>query len=379
VLAMLTYTRPTIDDLLGTSIASLDIPEEVRRVAVARYQAVASSLESRWQSGVIYPQGSFRLGTTVRPIHAGGEYDIDLVCRREIAKTSTTQRALKAEVGAALTAFVASGPEGAPTLSEGKRCWTLNYPNDPFHLDSLPAVPDENAIPHGILLTDRELHAWQYSNPIAYSDWFYVVMAKEFAERRTLLAKQMQVDDVPDWRVKTTLQRAVQALKRHRDIYFVERADEAPASIIITTLAGRAYDGPGDLFDGLISIVNAMPHFVEVREGVYWVANPVQPQENFADRWKANPKRATAFFEWIEVAQRDFASIADVVGIDRVLTRIAKTFGEDAARGGGSALGVDYRSARDHGDLKMTPGTGALAVASSGIGVQGHTFHGEST
>lgn len=376
---MLTYTRPTIDDLLGSSIASLDIPEAVRHLAVARYQAVAKSLEHRWQSGVIYPQGSFRLGTAVRPIHEKGEYDIDLVCRREIAKNSTTQLALKAEVGAALTAFVASGPEGVPTLGEGKRCWTLAYPGEPFHLDALPAIPDEEAVPDGILLTDRNLRAWQHSNPIAYSAWFYTVMADEFSQRRTVLAKQMQVDDVPDWRVKTTLQRAVQALKRHRDLYFAERSDEAPASIIITTLAARAYDGPGDLFDVVLSVVSAMAGLVEIRDGVYWVANPVQAQENFADRWHRRPERGDAFFEWVDVAQRDFASIGDVVGVDRVLTRIAKTLGEDAARGGGAALGEDYRSARDRGELKMKPESGALAISSTGIGVRRHTFHGDAT
>jgi hypothetical protein len=375
---MLADTSSKIDDLLGSSIASLDIPDGVRQLAVMRYEAIAESLENRWQSGVIYPQGSFRLGTAVRPVRNGSEYDIDLVCRRELARTSTTQIQLKREVGAALSAFVASGPEGAPTLSEGKRCWTLNYPNDPFHLDALPAIPDEEAPPDGILLTDRELKAWQRSNPIAYAYWFFAVMAEEFSERRGLLAAQTQVDDVPEWRVKTTLQRVVQALKRHRDIYFADRADVAPASIIITTLAGRAYSGPGDLFDVLVSITNGMPEFIEIRDGVYWVANPVQRQENFADRWLGQPERRTAFFEWIDVVQRDVASIGDAGVVDRILMRIAKSFGEDAAKGGGSAVGQDYRNARDRGDLQMAPRTGALGVASGGIAVRPHTFHGDA-
>jgi hypothetical protein len=374
-----TRTHPTLDELLGSSIASLDIPEGVSRLAVARYGAVAASLEQRWQSGHIYPQGSFRLGTAVRPIHADGEYDIDLVCLREIMKASTTQEALKFEVGAALRAFVASQPEGDPVLSEGKRCWTLNYPNEPFHLDALPAIPDEDAAPSGILLTDRQLRFWQHSNPVAYSDWFYRVMAEELLELRKALAKRMQVDDVPDWRVKTTLQRAVQALKRHRDIYFAERRDEAPASIIITTLAAGAYPGGGDLFEVVVSVVEGMPELVEMRDGLHWVANPVQRRENFADRWQRNPERADAFFEWIEVVQRDFASMAEVVGVDRVLTRIAESFGEDAAKGAGSSLGDDYRHARDRGQLMMKPGSGALAISSGGIAVPRHTFHGDPT
>jgi len=41
-------------------------------------------------------------------------------------------------------------------------------------------------------------------------------------ERRAALAKdaQLNVEDVPEWQIKTPLQIAVQILKRHRDIYF---------------------------------------------------------------------------------------------------------------------------------------------------------------
>jgi len=39
----------------------------------------------------IYPQGSFRLGTVVRPDTRTGEYDIDLVCWLLIAKETVTQ------------------------------------------------------------------------------------------------------------------------------------------------------------------------------------------------------------------------------------------------------------------------------------------------
>lgn len=375
---MLTYATPTLDDLLGSSIASLDIPEEVRKLAVERYEAVARALESRWQSGIIYPQGSFRLGTTVRPIHGGGEYDIDLVCRRERAKESTTQVALKTEVGAALQSFTRSDPEGQPTLKEGKRCWTLDYPRDPFHLDALPAIPDDEACPDGILLTDRSLHEWQHSNPIAYSEWFYMVMAEEFAERQILLAERMQVDDVPYWRIKTTLQRAVQALKRHRDIHFADSPDVAPASIIITTLAARAYSGPGDLYEVVVDVTRSMPSFVETRNGVYWISNPVQPQENFADRWQGRPDRAKAFFDWIQAAQNDLASIGEKLdGVDAVLRRIGESLGEDAMKGAGATLGNDYHAAREEGNLTMNPASGTLATAAAGVAVRKHTFHGD--
>jgi len=74
------------------------------------------------------PQGSYLLAGSwnrddvlYRPIHPGDEYDMDLVCRRELAKTSISQAALKMEVGRDLASYVASRPDGSPTLDEGKR------------------------------------------------------------------------------------------------------------------------------------------------------------------------------------------------------------------------------------------------------------------
>jgi hypothetical protein len=374
-----------LDELLATSIADFDVPFDVYERAVTRYQALGNWLADHWgddpEDGVVYPQGSIRLGTMVAPITDGAEYDVDLVCRRDIAEESTTQKELKADVGGGVAGFVASGPEGDPRQREGKRCWTLNYPGEPFHMDGLPAVPDTEAAPNGILLTDRELIHWQPSNPVGFADWFYKQMEREFAEARSVLAKQMDVEEVPAWYVKTTLQRTVQALKRHRDIYFVDAPENRPASIIITTLAARAYPGTGSLYDVLLAVTKKMPTLVENREGVWWVANPVQPLENFADRWRSKPGSAERFFDWMTQVQADFGSIGEERGLDRVLTKVAKSFGEGPARNAGAAFGIELRDARDAGRLGMAAGTGTLGAA---LGtrttrpVRPHTFHGDA-
>src|SRR4051812_12887277 len=156
----------TLDELLGLSLAAIDIPAAIRARAVARYQEVASWLSGYWSygsGGEVYPQGSFRLGTVVAPIHFACEYDIDLVCRVDLASTSITQTELKRRVGVALRAYVATSPVGDPRLKEGARCWTLEYPSEPFHMDVLPAVPDPTGAPNAIKLTDRDLVRWQPS------------------------------------------------------------------------------------------------------------------------------------------------------------------------------------------------------------------------
>jgi hypothetical protein len=373
-----------LDELLATSIADFDVPFDVYERAVARYQTLGNWLAGHWgrdpADGLVYPQGSIRLGTMVAPVTGGAEYDVDLVCRRDILKESTTQKELKADVGGGVAAFVASGPEGAPEQSEGKRCWTLDYPGEPFHMDVLPALADLEAAPNGILLTDRELLRWQPSNPVDFADWFYAQMKREFAETRAILAKQMDVEDVPAWYVKTTLQRSVQALKRHRDIYFADTPEHRPASIIITTLAARAYLGTGSLYEVLLAVTERMPGLVERRDGVWWVENPVQPKENFADRWRTKPGSDERFFSWAAQAQADFASIGAERGLDRVLGKVAKSFGDGPAQRAGTRFGVELKNARDLGRLGMSAGSGTLGALATKTTrpVRAHTFHGDT-
>jgi Cyclic GMP-AMP synthase DncV-like, nucleotidyltransferase domain len=381
---MLTTDRSNLlDQLIETSIADFDVPFDVHARAVSRYEALGNWLAGHWDDhpagGIVYPQGSIRLGTMVAPVTAGAEYDVDLVCRRELAKESTTQKELKADVGAGVAAFVASGPEGFPRQREGKRCWTLDYTDEPFHMDVLPALPDIEAQPNGILLTDRELSRWQRSNPVDFADWFYGQMAREYREVREALAKKMDVEDVPTWYVKTTLQRIVQALKRHRDVYFVDAPEDRPASIIITTLAARAYNGEGALFELLVDVATKMTTLVERREGVWWVANPVQPLENFADRWNSKPGSDECFFRWIHQAAVDFAAFGEERGIDAVLTKLGKSFGEGPKRATAVKYGREMREARDAGLLGMTAGTGTLGAATpKSRPVRPHVFHGDA-
>jgi Cyclic GMP-AMP synthase DncV-like, nucleotidyltransferase domain len=370
-----------LDELLATSIADFDVPFPVYERAVARYQALGNWLADHWddhpESGVVYPQGSIRLGTMVRPIAEGAEYDVDLVCRRDVAKASTTQAELKAEVGDGVAAYIAAGADGDPHREEGKRCWTLVYPREPFHMDVLPAVPNQEALPNGILLTDRDFRLWLPSNPVDYATWFRTRMEREYAEKRAIVAKQMDVEDVPDWYVKTTLQRTVQALKRHRDIHFADEPVQRPASIIITTLAARAYSGGGSLYEVLLEVVERMPTLVERRDGVWWVANPVQEDENFADRWRSKPGSDERCFAWMAQAQTDLAAVGAERGLDRVVVNLAKSFGEGPAGRAGAKYGVTLREARDEGRLGAAAGTATLGAASA-RSVPRHTFHGDA-
>lgn len=282
---------------------SLDISETQYEAAVKHYEAVGDWL-NREDSPIsvhdpqIFPQGSFRLGTMIKPINDGDKYDIDLVCEmKTLSKDRVTQKQLKEMVGDRLKA----NERYRKMLEEGNRCWTLQYADSArFHMDILPAIPDHdingiaemigaNLSASAILITDRNLQQWQCSNPVGYAEWFKERMRVQFNAKRMLLAESLRasVEDVPEYKVKTPLQRSIQILKRHRDIMFENDLDDRPISIIISTLAARAYNNEADLLEALQIIVSKMPSLIERDEnGNAFVANPVNPLENFADKWE---------------------------------------------------------------------------------------------
>lgn len=299
-------------DFLTNISDEIDIPDSLYEEATVKYEEVGVWLadeesELAQYSPEIYPQGSFRLGTVVKPVNAKCDYDIDLVCRLDLAKEATSQRILKHIVGKRLQA----NPDLAAILSPSRRCWNLDFPKQ-FHMDVLPSIANQEQLPDGILLTDTELTRWQKSNPKEYSAWFYRAMLTQFQQLREKLAKSLEasIEDVPEWRVKTPLQQAVQLLKRHRDIMFQNDLENRPVSIIITTLAAHAYGNQDNVADALMRIASDMPKYIENRNGKWWVENPVERDENFADKWNEKPERLTAFLKWLTAVQRDVSDAA---------------------------------------------------------------------
>lgn len=75
-------TRIVLSDVLDETGAQLDISLADQELAIARYDDLATWLAENEPGRAdvhIYPQGSFRLGTVVRPYGINGDFDIDLV------------------------------------------------------------------------------------------------------------------------------------------------------------------------------------------------------------------------------------------------------------------------------------------------------------
>jgi hypothetical protein len=362
--------------LLDGAVEVLDISPELHDNAVERYEEVGTWLAENGSPGwQIYPQGSFRLGTVVRPGTPGGEYDIDLVCHLPLRPESTTQERLKQRVGDQLTAYRKwkqdrGHTDGPESIESRRRCWTLGYPG--FHLDVLPAIPDEDRPPTGIRLTDKDLWQWQRSNPIGYADWF---RRRSELSRQILEKRHANVADVPTWPVRSPLQRVVQILKWHCMIMFAEDIDNRPPSILITTLAGHAYSGEDDLFTAVRSVLDNMLTFIERRDGQWWVPNPAHKAENFTDKWNEYPERRKAFHAWYDEIATTVSELAgmETKGLDAVFERLAKSFDPDPVRRSYERYAARVSASTNN---RMGP-TGLLSPTTAGPRKPKNTFYGQ--
>lgn len=360
---MQVVVKEELSDLLRAIADDLDIPSHMYEDAVVKYSDVGEWLakedsELAQYEPDIFPQGSFRLGTMVRPINDSHEYDIDLVCHLKIKKEDTTQKELKDRVGKRLEARA----DIKKILKPSRRCWVLDYP-EPFHMDVLPVIPNVERLPNGILLTDTELRLWQFSNPIDYAEWFKEQMKVVLVEKRAAYAKryQMSIEEVPEYEVKTPLQRVVQILKRHRDVYFQNDLSNRPVSIIITTLAAKAYQNQDELYDALVSVANRMHEFIEKRDdGKWWVANPVDDRENFADRWNEYPRRREAFFNWLEQVRDDFILASQTESLIKSASVLSPALGRNAVSRATASLGIQTNTLATKSVATPTPQVPAL-------------------
>lgn len=346
---------PEAERLLDDLAASLAISPSRYEAAERSYKSVGEWL-SRPGSAfarvgtTIYAQGSFRLATVIRPVNDDEDYDLDVVCEVVMPKSTMSQAEFKALMGKELTAYANAHSMATPT--ESRRAWRLDYADGAqFHMDVLASVPDgarqrmlleargltSTYAQSAIALTCREhpnfyIHSedWPTSNPKGYSEWFKLRMGPLFNLKRRgmqLAEAKASIEEIPEYRVRTPLQAAIQILKRHRDIRFIDDAENRPISIVITTLAAKAYNQEATIGAALFGILDRMDSFIDYRDGVAWIENPADPRENFADKWQKHPEKAQAFRDWLEEARADFEAAARMSDLDELIDLLSPRLG----------------------------------------------------
>ncbi|PEU03534.1 nucleotidyltransferase [Bacillus cereus] len=349
-------------NILLEMIEQLDLPASIDRKVRDRYISL-SNWFARENSSLkdinidIFSQGSFALGTTIKPLKEDEEYDLDMGCKLNIEgyKGSHTQEELKQLIGRELELYRNRVGIEKP-LDEKRRCWRLEYKDEVgFHLDIVPCIPLENErkeiyesrlfeaygyeqtfnqdVAHfAVNITDNEnedystiTDEWNISNPQGYVRWFQNRMQKN---EQGIFEAKASIEPVPKYEQKTILQCCIQLLKRHRDNMFEENKDSKPISIIITTLAARAYDGEQNLKEAIINILNKMPQYIHSQKPR--VPNPVKPEEDFTDRWdnpEFNHLNLEANFKiWLHQAYLDFKKLLEIEKSEEIHSILNENF-----------------------------------------------------
>ena len=371
-----------MDQIYSKVLEHIDIGDDMFNRAKKEYENFGNWLNKNatGNSYLVYPQGSFALGTVIRPISNSDDYDLDMVCELQ-NPCHVSARELKYSLKSHLLKY---GPT-IGEIEEKKRCWHVEYQHIPhFHMDVIPSASSEKFI----MITDHNepLNTYRYlgSNPKGYREWFYRRSApyrewvfttdSAFAEYRNFGADRRHVMDeatlekIKRQKIKTPLQKAIQILKRHRDVMYESlegRKDEKPISIIITTIAASLYNQESSIYESLYNILNNATPWIysNVREGKFFIENPSYNGENFADKWNDYPERARAFFEWVKRAKCDLigAGLSDLTRVE-MGRHIRDIFGETTMRQIYEEKAKEDRNNIEINNLKIDSKTGNLST-----------------
>ena len=128
----------------------------------------------------------------------------------------------------------------------------------------------------------------------------------------------------------------VQVLKRHRDLYFAVDDPNTTTSIIVTKLAATWSYQSSQLWRGFLACfqqpsllrpANLDRAVIGYQDGRWVIQNPVEPDENFADKWNEKPKRREAFLKWLDRAKSDFSAAVEKKSLTESVAVLRKSLG----------------------------------------------------
>jgi hypothetical protein len=361
-------------------IAELELTFTQYNEAIKSYEAVAAVLKKIHPSLeiIIFPQGSMRLGTTVRPVR-GDRFDLDMVCLITLSGIIYPPEQIFNLVWDAL------GQDATYRQLRRKknRCIRLEYADGrKFYLDVTPGVPDW-AKSSSLYVPDRELKVWCPSHPIGFcDDWFKKAGANlpTIRQPQPLSANRSSefvfansrasVEPMPEYGAfeKSPLQRIVQMLKGDRNEYFQNDELHRPSSILLTTLTTHSYlhilkEPVSDLLEFVVKVVAKLPDYVQAMGTAgfrkFSVLNPVNSRENFAEGW--TEEHYLRFLTWHkrfrDFLQKIHQSRGRGLGVDDLLNNLAATFGNDRVIRAAKAIGADTNALHDAGKLRAIGGT----------------------
>lgn len=324
----------------------------------SRYESISALLEDpidpELGDMVVFPQGSVRTRTVTRPPD-DGDVDIDAIAYIK-GGTHLEPVDLLDRLFVELDTRARTGGEVVPH----NRCVTVQYSDEqlPCHLDVTPAErkpgnPNDDGTGR-LRVPDRKITDWSPSNPKDFAEWFEEIADLEMnvlipeAYRQLVIAKRGETEPLPPHEEITApngLRVGVRLMKRHRDMYVERtgRAESKPISVLITTLAAKAYERVARLNFGrtltplqiLEQVAAEMPNcFDAPLDGEqYRLQNPEDPEENFAEKWNEDPALPRTFYAWQNELVRTLRyGLIEFPSKVRFRAELMESFGTSAGR-----------------------------------------------
>lgn len=353
----------------------LQLSQTLYEQATQRYETIADILQKDKSFNNIdlkmYPQGSFRLKTTVKPLNEE-EYDLDFVVQLP-EHTQMSPRELYANI----VRILENDGIHKNMVEQKKRCIRINYAND-FHLDIMPGKLI-NSNTNEIIVPDKELRGWyHHSNPIGFADWFEFQARSHIKyELNEMYRMQASIEKVTEQEITKHLEplrKAVQLAKRYRDIYCDKTGVEPVRSIVICTLMGQISRFTGStlqILQGFCSYVNNLIQQNDYKP--FKIKNPVV-NEILTEKWNEG-NNFKDFVSMVTSLTNDVNKLQGYTINTDSNKLVKKMFGESITNDAITEYAKIINKAREDNLLSVTS-NGALSLNQSGVSVKKNTFYG---
>jgi hypothetical protein len=350
-----------LDDLLDRMAESLQLDKTRYELMIQHYEAIKKWIEADEQffkpfKYELYPHGSVRIRTTVKPI-GKDEFDLDIALHLKLQWDIHTPEKIYFELRRRLSEHAIYKEK----MELKNRCIRLNYSGD-FHMDILPGVQENDWDEDKIRVPDRLLGYWVSSNPRGYSKWF---LNKANTVKISLLEKALRAENLPsnDFENKKPLQRAVQLIKRYRDIYFHDDDTFKTSSIILTTIAGLYYNGEESIYLTVENIVNRIRQHTIHNSWRLKVLNPVNSEEDFTDKWEREPRYYQAFKTFYEHLYEQWHELKKENGIISEGRILKDLFGDELYFNAQTSQADIIEKSRNANQLGINRNSGIIGTA----------------
>ena len=250
-------------------------------------------------------QGSYALGTLIKPVDDNDEYDADI----QVVMTSNPRWEPRDYV-LAVNRALAGNKTYADKLRLKTRCVTVDYAGD-FHLDVVPRV----TIGGRHYVCNRIDNKFEETDGNGYRDWFN--------EKNRITGGN--------------LKRVVRLLKHLRD----HENSFTAKSILLTTLAGNTIrpDDEGTaavstVANTLETVLSRMNDYLQQHPNMPEIKNPVLPAENFNRHW--DQRRYANFRNRVQGYARTGRQAKDQLAAEKAIELWQELFGDNLGSEGGS-------------------------------------------